>query len=84
MPASAAGPAGLLPMHADLGSRIFHELGSGADGAPHELTAAIGTDEMEGLRRAIDAESALESADVGFRGGRQIPVATFAIRAEFE
>ena len=77
--------AGLVAQHADGRGRVLHQLGRRADGPAHKFAAAVGANVAELGRGAVEAESALEGADVGLlRGGREIPVAAFAVGSEFE
>src|SRR5688572_4606802 len=66
-------------------SRVLGQQMSGAGGARHQVTAAVGA--LSGQRRA-DApgtEGALERADHGVhRVRRQVPVATFAVRSHLQ
>jgi len=56
-----------------------------ADGAPDELAAAVRTDAVQDVLRAVAAPGALVSADKHVRGCRvKVPAAAFAIRPQLQ
>jgi len=64
---------------------ILQELRRRTNRTSNKLTAAVGADETEVLRRTLQAISALESADVGFpRLWWKIPIATLAVGAKLQ
>lgn len=72
--------------HNPLGRRrINGEQAGRADGAPHELTAAVRADAVQDVLRAVAAPGALVRADKHVRGCRvEVPVAAFAIRPQLQ
>jgi hypothetical protein len=64
---------------------MFHELLWRTNGARHEVATTVWTDAMEFGVHTVHAECAFISADAGVRAvGREVPVAAFTIRSEFE
>jgi hypothetical protein len=64
---------------------MFRQFRGWPDWTTYQFTAAVGADEVEFLRGTLEAEGTLEGADERVGGiGRQIPVATLAVGAEFE
>ena len=58
---------------------------SRADGAAHQLAAAVRADAVQHVLRAVTAPGALVRADEHVRGrGVEIPVAAFAIRPQLQ
>jgi len=56
-----------------------------ADGAPDELSAAVRTDAVQDVFRAVAAPGALVGADKHVRGCRaEVPAAAFAIRPQLQ
>ena len=67
------------------GRRVGYEQVSRADGAPDELAAAVRTDPVQDVLRAVAAPGALVRADKHVRGCRvEVPVAAFAIRPQLK
>ena len=65
--------------------RVDGEQAGRADGASDELAAAIRTDPVQDVLRAVSAPGALVRADKHVRGCRvEVPVAAFAIRPQLQ
>ena len=65
--------------------RVDCEQASRADGAPDKFAAAVRTDPVQDVLRAVAAPGALVTADKHVRGfGAEIPVAALAIRSQLQ
>jgi hypothetical protein len=65
--------------------RVDGEQAGRADGASDELAAALRTDPVQDVLRAVPAPGALVCADKHVRGCRvEVPVAAFAIRPQLQ
>lgn len=77
--------ARLASDHANCRCWVLDQLGGWANRPPDEFATAVGADKAKFVRGTLEAERALEGADIRlFRVGRNVPIAALAVRSEFE